>query len=197
MIAGSQPSEFRALSAEEKDEVARQIAESGARMVFVGLGCPRREVWVYEYGDSISMPLIAVGAAFDFHAGCVRHVPKKMQDLGLEWLFRVSQDPLRLWRRYLLLNPLYLHVLSPTGDTIPSLPTGCGATGGGVATRLTRGFLTHIGTAPHHGLSGDRGCPGAHERRSMRRVAGRPPASRTVRDGSATRVPRNPESVCR
>ena len=110
-IAGSQPSRFRALSAEEKTEVVRQIADSGARIVFVGLGCPRQEVWVYEHRDLLPMPLIAVGAAFDFHAGRVAQAPERLQRAGLEWLFRLLQDPWRLWRRYLLLSPHYLMLL--------------------------------------------------------------------------------------
>ena len=110
-IAGSQPSRFRVLTAEEKSEVVRQIVDSGARMVFVGLGCPRQEVWVYEHRDLLPMPLIAVGAAFDFHTGRVAQAPERMQRAGLEWLFRLLQDPGRLWRRYLWLGPQYLMLL--------------------------------------------------------------------------------------
>jgi exopolysaccharide biosynthesis WecB/TagA/CpsF family protein len=107
-IAGSQPSRFRRLSVEEKMEVARTIAESGARLAFVGLGCPRQEVWVYEYRDLLPMPLVAVGAAFDFHAGALVQAPERLQKAGLEWFFRLMREPSRLWRRYLLLNPHYL-----------------------------------------------------------------------------------------
>jgi N-acetylglucosaminyldiphosphoundecaprenol N-acetyl-beta-D-mannosaminyltransferase len=106
-IAGSQASRFRALTAEEKLEVAQTIANSGARLTFVGLGCPRQEVWLYEYHDLLSMPLIAVGAAFGFHAGTVPQAPEYLQRHGLEWLFRLSREPRRLWYRYLALNPYY------------------------------------------------------------------------------------------
>ena len=106
-IAGAQASRFRKLTAEEKHEVAQTIADSGARITFVGLGCPRQEVWAYEYRDLLSMPLIAVGAAFSFHAGTIPQAPEHLQRVGLEWLFRLSREPRRLWSRYLLLNPYY------------------------------------------------------------------------------------------
>lgn len=106
-VAGSQASRFRPLTAEEKLEVAQTIANSGACLTFVGLGCPRQEVWVYEYHDLLSMPLIAVGAAFGFHAGTSPQAPEYLQRFGLEWLFRFSREPRRLWSRYLLLNPYY------------------------------------------------------------------------------------------
>ncbi len=107
-IAGAQPSRFRQLTVEEKQDVVRTIVESGARLVFVGLGCPRQEVWVYEHRDLLPMPLIAVGAAFDFHAGTLAQAPEHLQRAGLEWFFRLVREPRRLWRRYVLLNPHYL-----------------------------------------------------------------------------------------
>lgn len=128
-VAGWQASRFRPLTAEEKLEVARTIADSGACLTFVGLGCPRQEVWVYEYRDVLSMPLIAVGAAFDFYAQTVPQAPEYLQRVGLEWLFRLSREPRRLWRRYLLLNPYYcmLLCLQATGlrrfDSVAAPPT--------------------------------------------------------------------------
>ena len=107
-VAGAEPSKFRRLNADEKQEVITRIKNSGAEIAFVGLGCPRQEVWVYEYRDYLPMPLMAVGAAFDFHAGTVAQAPPTMQNLGLEWLFRLIQEPKRLWKRYVLLNPVYL-----------------------------------------------------------------------------------------
>jgi N-acetylglucosaminyldiphosphoundecaprenol N-acetyl-beta-D-mannosaminyltransferase len=107
-IAGAQPSKFRRVSPEEKVETARAIRDSGARLVFAGLGCPRQEVWAYEYRAALSMPIIAVGAAFDFHAGTVPQAPLTLQRVGLEWAYRLSMEPRRLWRRYALLNPLYV-----------------------------------------------------------------------------------------
>jgi CDP-paratose 2-epimerase len=111
VIAGTQPSRFRQLTAEEKLEVAEQINASGAAIAFVGLGCPRQEVFVYEFRDLLPMPLLAVGAAFDFHAGTLPQAPDFMQRHGLEWLYRFVQEPRRLWQRYVLLNPLYVMML--------------------------------------------------------------------------------------
>lgn len=107
-IAGSQPSRFRQLSVEEKEDTVRTISESGARLAFVGLGCPRQEVWAYEHRGLLPMPILAVGAAFDFHAGNLAQAPEHLQKAGLEWFFRLAHEPRRLWRRYLLLNPHYL-----------------------------------------------------------------------------------------
>jgi N-acetylglucosaminyldiphosphoundecaprenol N-acetyl-beta-D-mannosaminyltransferase len=107
-IAGYQPSRFRRLSIEEQIETVRMIRNSTSRLVFVGLGCPRQEVWAYENRALLSMPILAVGAAFDFHAGLLAQAPVGWQSRGLEWLYRLLREPHRLWRRYLFLNPLYL-----------------------------------------------------------------------------------------
>ena len=84
------------------------INQSGARIVMVGRGCPRQEKWVVAHLGRIQAPMIAVGAAFDFHAGTLPQAPKVLQDYGLEWLFRLLHEPKRLWRRYLILNPLFV-----------------------------------------------------------------------------------------
>jgi exopolysaccharide biosynthesis WecB/TagA/CpsF family protein len=111
IIAGAQPSRFRQTTAEEKQLIAAEISRSGAAITFVGLGCPRQEVWVYEYREALQMPLLAVGAAFDFHAGLLSQAPARVQRWGLEWLYRLMREPRRLWRRYVYLNPLYLSLL--------------------------------------------------------------------------------------
>lgn len=110
-IAGLRPSKFRQLEPAEKQELIQEILDSGAGITFVGLGCPRQEVWTYEFRQQLSMPVLAVGAAFNFHAGLLPQAPARLQALGLEWLFRFVKEPVRLWRRYLLLNPLYLTML--------------------------------------------------------------------------------------
>jgi N-acetylglucosaminyldiphosphoundecaprenol N-acetyl-beta-D-mannosaminyltransferase len=135
-IAGSQPSRFRQVTPEEKREIIEQIRSSGAAITFVGLGCPRQEVWVYEYADHLSMPVLAVGAAFDFWAGNLSKAPEFLSQLGLEWLYRLLQEPQRLWKRYVLLNPLYigLFILQalklrnfeplPTNPSVPEMRYG-------------------------------------------------------------------------
>ena len=110
-IAGARPSLFRRLSESERDRLVSEIRASGAALTFVGLGCPRQEVWVYESREALSMPLVAVGAAFAFHAGQLSQAPQYMQRRGLEWLYRLSREPRRLWKRYVLLNPLYVTLL--------------------------------------------------------------------------------------
>lgn len=112
IIAGSQPSKFRQVSPQEKQEIVEQIRSSGAALTFVGLGCPRQEVWVYEYGEQLGMPALAVGAAFDFHAGNLSLAPELLQKWGLEWFYRLIQEPRRLWKRYVFLNPLYVSLFT-------------------------------------------------------------------------------------
>lgn len=107
-IAGTIPSFFRTITPQERDEIVSKIRQSGARLVFVGLGCPRQEVFAYEMREQLGMPVIAVGAAFDFHAGLLKEAPAWMQRLGLQWFHRLIQDPRRLWRRYLILNGVYI-----------------------------------------------------------------------------------------
>jgi N-acetylglucosaminyldiphosphoundecaprenol N-acetyl-beta-D-mannosaminyltransferase len=107
-IAGYRSPPFRPTTLEEDADDVRHILESGARIVFVGLGCPRQEQWAYAHRDHLPMPLVCVGAAFDFHAGTLRQAPTWMQDHGLEWLFRLSMEPRRHWRRYTRHIPIFI-----------------------------------------------------------------------------------------
>lgn len=110
-IAGRRASQFRTLTPEERDALVQEIKDSGAKITLVGIGCPRQEVWAYEFKDALSMPVLAVGAAFAFHAGLLDQAPAWMQKRGLEWFYRLTKEPTRLWRRYLYLNPLYASLL--------------------------------------------------------------------------------------
>ncbi|MFN3189385.1 MAG: WecB/TagA/CpsF family glycosyltransferase [Aureliella sp.] len=110
-IAGARPSRFRQMSSEERDELIEEIKASGAAITLVGIGCPRQEVWAYEFKERLSMPVMAVGAAFAFHAGELAQAPRWMQDRGLEWLYRLTREPTRLWKRYVFLNPAYVSLL--------------------------------------------------------------------------------------
>ncbi|HYN94899.1 MAG TPA: WecB/TagA/CpsF family glycosyltransferase [Pilimelia sp.] len=107
-LAGVEASKFRTAQPGESAEIAARIRDSGARLVLVGLGCPRQEIFAYAMRPLLDMPLLAVGAAFDYHAGQLRRPPEWMQRYGLEWLWRLGLEPRRLWRRYVLLNPAYL-----------------------------------------------------------------------------------------
>lgn len=106
-VAGAQPSRYTAIDSVEAAVLAESLSGSGARIVFVGLGCPRQEMWVWHMRRHLSIPLVAVGAAFDYHAGTLRRPPAWMQRRGLEWLWRLGLEPRRLWRRYLILNPAF------------------------------------------------------------------------------------------
>lgn len=107
-IAGVQASRFRDASLDEQRNDAEVITRSGARIVFVGLGCPRQEWWMFHQRARLPMPMLGVGAAFDLLAGTRPMAPALLQAAGLEWAFRLWQEPRRLWRRYLTLNPLYV-----------------------------------------------------------------------------------------
>jgi N-acetylglucosaminyldiphosphoundecaprenol N-acetyl-beta-D-mannosaminyltransferase len=108
-IAGGFSPPFRALSTEEEREVIAAIEASGAEVVWVGTGQPKQEKWMLAMRPRLSAPLlVGVGAAFDFHAGLVSQAPRWMQRSGLEWAYRLSREPRRLWRRYARYNPLFV-----------------------------------------------------------------------------------------
>jgi N-acetylglucosaminyldiphosphoundecaprenol N-acetyl-beta-D-mannosaminyltransferase len=111
IIAGSEAPPFRVLTAEEDAAVVGRINRSGARLVFIGLGCPKQDLFAYHHRDSIDAVQLCVGAAFDFHAGVKKMAPPWMQRHGLEWFYRLSQEPGRLWQRYLVTNSLFLYQL--------------------------------------------------------------------------------------
>jgi N-acetylglucosaminyldiphosphoundecaprenol N-acetyl-beta-D-mannosaminyltransferase len=85
-----------------------RILDSGATVVFVGLGCPKQEYWMAKAQSHLNLVAIGVGAAFDFHSGRISQAPRWMMKIGLEWLYRFSQEPDRLWQRYLINNPVFI-----------------------------------------------------------------------------------------
>ena len=99
---------FRPQTPAEVDDVRAAIRASGARILFVGLGCPKQERWMADNVDQLPVVMLGVGAAFDFLAGSKAQAPAIMQSLGLEWLFRLVTEPRRLWRRYLYHNPRFV-----------------------------------------------------------------------------------------
>jgi N-acetylglucosaminyldiphosphoundecaprenol N-acetyl-beta-D-mannosaminyltransferase len=108
-IVGGYSPPFRALSDEEREAVAAEINHARPDVVWVGIGVPKQEKWMAEMRDRLEAPvLVGVGAAFDFHAGLVPQAPAWMQSAGLEWLYRLSKEPRRLWRRYLTYNPRFV-----------------------------------------------------------------------------------------
>jgi N-acetylglucosaminyldiphosphoundecaprenol N-acetyl-beta-D-mannosaminyltransferase len=108
-VAGTYTPPFRPLTDPEEQDVVRQIRDSGAHIVWVGLSTPKQERWMASHVGKVSASvLIGVGAAFDFHAGLKRQAPRWIQRSGLEWLFRLGCEPRRLWRRYLKNNPRFV-----------------------------------------------------------------------------------------
>ncbi|MEM1186134.1 MAG: WecB/TagA/CpsF family glycosyltransferase [Planctomycetota bacterium] len=118
---------FRELSDTEVIDVAEDIAVSGARVVFVGVGCPKQEILMHRLSAMLPAVQIGVGAAFDFIPGFVRQAPERLQRMGLEWAYRVACEPGRLWKRYATTIPPFVaqvciqviaHALMATGRAV-------------------------------------------------------------------------------
>ena len=107
-IVGIQPDRFREASPEEDHDDVQRIIESGAGVVLVGRGCPRQERWVASHRGKIPAAMLAVGAAFDYGAGTRKEPPLVLQRAGLQWAWRVAEEPGRLWKRYLVTNSAFL-----------------------------------------------------------------------------------------
>ncbi|MGL1958245.1 MAG: WecB/TagA/CpsF family glycosyltransferase [Colwellia sp.] len=100
---------FRELTLEEDCDVVTNINASKVDILFVGVGCPKQEIWMAEHKEKLNCVMLGVGAAFDFIAGDKKHAPKWMQKIGLEWFFRLCSEPTRLWQRYLKQNPRFVY----------------------------------------------------------------------------------------
>lgn len=108
-VAGTYSPPFRPLTPAEEAETIAQINQANPDIIWVGLGTPKQDLWMAHYREKLTAPvLIGVGAAFDFHTGRIPQAPLWMQRSGLEWLFRLFQEPRRLWYRYLVYNPLFI-----------------------------------------------------------------------------------------
>ena len=99
---------FHPLSKAEVEQIRSEIIQSGVRILFVGLGCPRQERWIDAQRGLIPAVMIGIGAAFDFHAGKKPQAPIWLQKIGLEWLFRLLSEPRRLWKRYFSIVPRFI-----------------------------------------------------------------------------------------
>lgn len=107
-IVGVESPPFRPLTDAEADELVARVRASGADVVWVGLGTPKQDVFVDAYRDRLGAALVAVGAAFDFHAGVKKQAPRLVQKIGMEWAFRLLAEPGRLWKRYLVGNTQFV-----------------------------------------------------------------------------------------
>lgn len=99
---------FRPLTPEEDTRITDEINAAAPDILFMGLGCPKQENWMAAHRDRLTAVMLGVGASFDFFAGNVKESPDWLGRLGLEWLYRLTQEPKRLWRRYLILNPRFM-----------------------------------------------------------------------------------------
>ena len=107
-IVGSYSPPFRPSTPDEDTADAARILATGANITWVGLGMPKQELWIHRVAGQLpGTVVIGVGAAFEFLAGITKQAPAWMQSAGLEWLFRLSQEPRRLWRRYIWNNPAF------------------------------------------------------------------------------------------
>lgn len=107
-IAGMISPPFRSLSQEEEKAYIQQINDSGADIIWIGLGAPKQENWMYEHQGMFQGVMIGVGAGFSYHAGLIKRAPEWMQKMSLEWFYRLMQDPVRLFKRYFTTNLKFL-----------------------------------------------------------------------------------------
>ena len=111
-FAGTYSPPFRQLNDKEDNEVIELINQARADILWVGLGAPKQELWMYEHRNKLNVPvMVGVGAAFDFLAGVKPQAPRWMQEIGLEWVFRLITEPKRLWKRYIIGNARFLYLL--------------------------------------------------------------------------------------
>lgn len=107
-IAGMYSPPFRKLTEIEDEDVIKKINSADSDFVWVGLGAPKQEIWMYEHKDKVKGLMVGIGAAFDYFAGNIKRAPMWMQKHNLEWLYRLMQDPVRLFTRYLYTNSKFL-----------------------------------------------------------------------------------------
>lgn len=108
VIAGMYSPPFRKMTTDEDDTIIKMINKTQPDFVWVGLGAPKQEEWMYEHMDKVNAVMIGVGAGFDYLAGEIKRAPKWMQKLSMEWIYRLLQDPRRLWKRYLTTNMKFI-----------------------------------------------------------------------------------------
>jgi exopolysaccharide biosynthesis WecB/TagA/CpsF family protein len=109
-VCGIHVDRFRDATPEEDEADIEKINNAAAHIVLVGRGCPRQEVWTADHLGKVNAAMMAVGAAFDFHAGTLKQAPKWMQDHGLEWFYRLLKEPRRLWKRYFVTNSYFIYL---------------------------------------------------------------------------------------
>lgn len=107
-IAGMEPLPFRPLTETEDTAIVQRLNESGAGIVFVSLGCPKQEIWMAQHKNKVNAVMVGLGGAFPVYAGIHKRAPLLMRSLGFEWLYRLAQEPTRLWHRYSDTIPIFI-----------------------------------------------------------------------------------------
>jgi N-acetylglucosaminyldiphosphoundecaprenol N-acetyl-beta-D-mannosaminyltransferase len=114
-VCGSYSPPYRAITDEENQQVISMINSAKPDYVFVALGCPKQETWMADHKNVLNACMLGVGQAFQVYAQQLRRSPKWMQQIGLEWLFRLLSEPRRLWKRYLYTNAMFLYLVMKMG----------------------------------------------------------------------------------
>jgi N-acetylglucosaminyldiphosphoundecaprenol N-acetyl-beta-D-mannosaminyltransferase len=122
-VAGWATPPFGEWSAEQNASLVHAVVESGADVLWLGVSAPKQETWAVRHCDELSIPVVCVGAAFDFLSGRKPRAPKLLRSLGLEWLFRLATEPRRLWKRYLVGNAVFIRDLCTIGCRDPRIPS--------------------------------------------------------------------------
>lgn len=113
-ISGACSPPFRDLTCEEDRQIIETINKAKPDVLWVGIGCPKQEIWMYEHKDKLNVAaIVGVGAAFDFHAGTKKQAPYWMREHGLEWFFRLITEPRRLWKRYIVGGAVFIYNIIP------------------------------------------------------------------------------------
>jgi N-acetylglucosaminyldiphosphoundecaprenol N-acetyl-beta-D-mannosaminyltransferase len=107
-VVGTECPPFRPLTDDDLSGLVERVRASGANVLWIGLGTPRQDYLVHLLAPQLSIPVVPVGAAFDFWSGAIKEAPRVLQGTGLEWVYRLAKEPRRLWRRYLLGNPRFV-----------------------------------------------------------------------------------------
>jgi N-acetylglucosaminyldiphosphoundecaprenol N-acetyl-beta-D-mannosaminyltransferase len=107
-IAGMEPLPFRPMTTEEEDDVLARIQASGTNLVFVSLGCPKQEKWMAQHRSRVNAVMIGLGGAFPVYGGIKKWAPRWVREAGLEWAYRLMQEPRRLAKRYGETNQAFL-----------------------------------------------------------------------------------------
>lgn len=108
IVAGTATPPFGVWPEVEDRRLVAAVRDSGARILFMGVSAPKQEIWAYEHLDELQMPIVCVGAAFDFGTGRKSRAPEWMRRVGIEWVHRLLSEPGRMWRRYLVGNTLFV-----------------------------------------------------------------------------------------